>query len=290
LTLAGAAGGTAGDGQADSVILNGTDRAGTFLIWTLGTPTTIAVAGLFPFVTINNSDGATDHLTLNIFGGEDRVDASGLPANVIGLTVNVVDGQATPTTTTLGTSTATAVFGQTEVLTATVSSLAGTPTGLVTFLDGGTVVGTAPVNAAGQAVLAVSLGVGDHALTASFAGNGGFTGSNSVAAAVTVNRAATTIALGSSVKRPATGRAVPFTATVAAVKPGAGMPTGTVTFFVGKKVVTRLTLDANGQASIRRIFSRTGLLTVRAVYSGDAHFAASTQSITARLRRRHPGR
>jgi len=107
---------------------------------------------------------------------------------------------------------------------------------------------------------------------------------------VTVNRDATTVALGSSVKRAVTGRAVAFTTTVAAVKPGAGMPTGTVTFFVGKKVVARLTLDANGQASIRRIFSRTGLLTVRAVYSGDAHFAAGTQSITARLRRRHPGR
>ena len=64
----------------------------------------------------------------------------------------------------------TAVFGQTVLLTATVTSQAGVPTGTVTFLDGTTVLGTAPVNAAGQATLAVSLGVGNHALTASFAG------------------------------------------------------------------------------------------------------------------------
>jgi hypothetical protein len=292
LNLAGAARGTVGDGQADSVILNGTDRAESLVIWTFGTPTAIVVEGLSPFVTITGSDGVTDHLTVNTLGGDDRVDASGLPANLIGLTVDLGDGQstATATTTTLGTSTATAVFGQAEVLTATVSSPAGPPTGFVTFLDRGTVMGTAPVDANGQAVLAVSLGVGDHSLTASFAGSGGFTGSNSAAAAVTVNRAATTVALGSSARPAVTRRAVTFTATAAAVAPGAGTPTGTVTFFVGKKMVARVTLDANGQASIRRIFSRTGPLTVRAVYSGDASFATGTQSITARLRHRHPRR
>src|SRR5262249_5652605 len=76
-------------------------------------------------------------------------------------------------TTTLTTSSATAIAGQGVLLTATVSSRAGVPTGTVTFRDGATVLGTAPVDAAGQATLTVSLGLGDHALTASFAGAGG---------------------------------------------------------------------------------------------------------------------
>src|SRR5262249_42463196 len=207
------------------------------------------------------------------------------------LTVDLGDGQGmVATTTTLGTSTATAAFGQTEVLTATVNAAAGTPLGTVTFLDGSTVLGTVPVNTNGQAILAVSLDVGNHALTAAFAGSGGFTDSSSPGAAVTVNRAATAAALGSSAKPAVTGRAVTFTATVAAVAPGSGAPSGTVTFLVGKKVVARVTLDGNGQARIRRSFARTGRLTLRAVYGGDAHFAGSSQSLTDPVRRRHPGR
>src|SRR5262249_59395649 len=103
----------------------------------------------------------------------------------------------TKTSTLLSTSTATAVFGQPVTLTALVTSAAGVPTGSVTFRDGDTVLGTVQVNAAGQATLAVSLGVGDHALTASFVGTGNFTDSTGVAD-VTVNRAATTVAVKSS--------------------------------------------------------------------------------------------
>jgi hypothetical protein len=78
------------------------------------------------------------------------------------------------------------------------------------------------------------------------------------------------------------GQAVTFTATVRDPS-GTGTPTGTVTFFVGTKVVARVTLDANGQASFSRVFSRTGRFTIRAVYSGDANFDASSQSLTEQV-------
>src|SRR5262249_13622982 len=78
---------------------------------------------------------------------------------------------AATTTTTLRTSTATAVFGQTELLTASVTSQAGVPTGTVLFKDGNTQLGIAQVDANGQATLPVSLGVGSHALTAAFVSN-----------------------------------------------------------------------------------------------------------------------
>src|SRR5262249_9434631 len=94
---------------------------------------------------------------------------------------------AAATTTTLRTSTSTAVFGQTVLLTATVPSPAGPPTGLVTFFDGATALGSAPVNAAGQATLPVSLRVGAHALTASYGGNPAFAASTSDAVTESVS-------------------------------------------------------------------------------------------------------
>ena len=225
----GAGGPANGDLLADNVVVNGSGGDDRITVSEIAGARSSILPTTIVRVT-SRADPTLDTLTVNGLAGNDTIDASGLPAGLIGLTVNLGEGQAAAaTTTTLSTSTAYAVFGQAEVLTATVNSPAGTPTGSVTFLDGNTVLGTAPVNAAGQAILAVSLGVGNHALTASFAGSGGFTGSSSAAATVTVNRAATTVALASSVNPAVTGQAVTFTATVAAVAPGAGTPTGTVT-------------------------------------------------------------
>src|SRR5262249_9143055 len=192
-----------------------------------------------------------DTLRVNTLGGNDVVDASSLPAGLIGLTVDLGDGQGTAaTTTTLSTSAATTVSGPPVTLTATVTSAAGVPTRPITFLDGTTVLGPARVGIDGQAFLKVSLGVGSHALTASFVGAGGFADSTSAAVTETVNRAATTVALGSSVNPAATGQAVTFTARVAVVAPGAAAPTGTVTFKDGHLVLGTVAVGRDGQATI----------------------------------------
>ncbi len=184
-------------GQPDAVIINGTDQDDFVQIAAFNNGTTINIEGLHPQVNITGAEGTQDSLAINTIGGNDVVDTSNLPANLIGLTVNLGDGQAAATTT-LRTSTATAVFGQTVLLTATVNSLAGTPTGTVAFLNGNAVLGIAPINAAGQATLIVSPGVGNQALTAVFGGNGGFASSTSAAVAETVSRAATATTLSSS--------------------------------------------------------------------------------------------
>jgi acylphosphatase len=44
-------------------------------------------------VNITGAEGANDHLTVHTLGGNDVVDASGLAANLIGLTVDLGDGQ-----------------------------------------------------------------------------------------------------------------------------------------------------------------------------------------------------
>jgi hypothetical protein len=66
------------------------------------------------------------------------------------------------------------VLGQPAVLTATVNSSAGTPTGTVTITDNSTSLGNAPVNASGVATLTVTLTGGSHALVAVYNGDANF--------------------------------------------------------------------------------------------------------------------
>jgi hypothetical protein len=240
-----------------------------------------------PNLRLNLLTGGTDPegVAAADLNGDGLVDlvAANISPNTVGVLLNDSTGAvAAKTSTTLSTSTATAVFGQTELLTATVDSQAGVPTGTVTFLDGTTVLGTAQVNDAGQATLAVSLDVGSHALIASFAGTGGFTDSTGLVD-VTVNRAATTVALGSSVNPAVTGQAVTFTATVAAVAPGSGTPTGTVTFQDGTVVLGTVAVGAGGTATLTTSFAATGGHAITAVYNGDSNFQASRQALTEQV-------
>jgi Ca2+-binding RTX toxin-like protein len=77
-----------GDGQADSVIINGTEVDDVFQIAAIGSPSRIVVGGQFPFVNIAGAEDANDRLTVNTLGGNDAVDAGSQPANLIGLTLN----------------------------------------------------------------------------------------------------------------------------------------------------------------------------------------------------------
>jgi hypothetical protein len=194
------------------------------------------------------------------------------------------------TTVALGSSVNPAVTGQSVTFTATVATVApgaGTPTGTVTFKDGSVVLGTVAVGAGGKATLTTSFATaGGHAITATYSGDAAFVGS-SQALTEQVNvptHKATTTSLLASANPARVGQAVTFTATVRDPS-GTGTPTGTVTFFVGNTVVARVTLDANGQARLRGSFSIAGRFTIRAVYSGDAAFDASEQSLIEQVNR-----
>jgi hypothetical protein len=173
---------------------------------------------------------------------------------------------------------------QKETLTATVNSAAGTPSGTVTFFDGGRTLGTGTLDAAGQAALTVSLGVGMHSLTASFLGNRAFAASKSAAVTETVNRATTAVALGPSINPVGTGQKVSFTATVTAVAPGAGTPAGTVTFFDGTTILGTASVGAGGKATFATSFSTTGRHAIKAVYNGNGNFAASSRTVTEQVK------
>jgi hypothetical protein len=125
-----------------------------------------------------------------------------------------------------------------------------------------------------------SSAVGSYAITASGAVDPNYT-INYVAGTLTINQAGTSTTLSSDNSTTVFGQPITFTATVAALPPGAGIPTGTVAFERlspdGTSVVTlgTGTLDATGTAAFIMDHFVPSTQTVFAVYQGDGNFAPS---------------
>jgi hypothetical protein len=101
-----------------------------------------------------------------------------------------------------------------------------------------------------------------------------------VAGTLTVKQAATTVALKASGNHTgivAPGQVVTFTATVSTASPGAGLPTGTVTFMDGATVLGTATLN-NGVATFQTAKLAAGNHAITAVYGGDGNFTGSASA------------
>jgi uncharacterized protein (TIGR03118 family) len=197
----------------------------------------------------------------------------------------------TTTTTAIAAAPGTSKFGQSVTLTATVAptSGTGTPTGSVTFEDGGVVIGMGNLQDNGgveQAVLKVSnLSVGSHTLNAFYGGDSTFASSDSTAApaSVTVQPADTTTSMTASTNTEDVGQTITLTATVAAVAPGTGNPTGTVTFHNGAAVLGMATLGVDGNTGLDTATVQVNNLPVGkdnlyATYAGDGNYNISDSS------------
>ncbi|KAL8971230.1 MAG: hypothetical protein Q9197_003381, partial [Variospora fuerteventurae] len=171
------------------------------------------------------------------------------------------------------------VFGQSVTFTAIVTAVApatGTPTGTVTFLDGATPLATVPL-VDGAAELQIStLAAGGHSITASYSGDADFAASLSSATPQAVNRASLTATLVSSANPSEFGRDVTFTATFLVAAPGAGTPTGAVTFFDGSTPIGTAPLDGSGAASFVATGLGVGGHSITASYAGDDNIDAAT--------------
>lgn len=88
IDLASTLGGSAGDGQQDTIVINATNRSDSIVI--SGDSSEVTISGLGATVTITGFE-VGDKLVINGLGGNDVIDASGLDA-VIALTVNGGDG------------------------------------------------------------------------------------------------------------------------------------------------------------------------------------------------------
>ena len=211
----------------------------------------------------------------HLYGGSSS-DAPSQSAPPVSVTVNGI-----ATTTTLTASATTLTFGQTLTLTATVAAASGgTPTGTVTFLNGTTSLGTAPLNGSGVGSLVLTPPVGVYSLTASYGGSSSDSASvSSPPITVTVISTATTTTLTPSLNPAPFGASVTFTA---AVVTSAGIPAGTVSFYDGPSLLATSTL-ASGAATYSTSSLSVGLHNMTAVYAGAVGYSPSTSNTLAEV-------
>jgi len=184
------------------------------------------------------------------------------------------------TTTTLSSSLNPSSYGQAVTFTALVSSLAGTPTGKIKYLNGTTVVATLTLTSGSAKYTTSTLRPGTNIMTAVYFGDSKNNGSTSAPVDQFV-LAATTTTLKSSPNPSTYGQTVVFTATVTS---SIGSPPDgeTVTFKQGATVLGTGTLSG-GTATFSISTLGVGTKSVTAVYGGDANFAGSTSKADSQV-------
>jgi hypothetical protein len=174
------------------------------------------------------------------------------------------------------------IVGTNVTFTATVSVTtpgAGTPAGNVEFRDGTTVLGTTALSGGTASYTTSALTVGDHPITAVYAGDDSFVTSTSAAITQTVSTAGATLAISVSPNPTVYGQNATVTAIAAATT--GGVPTGTVTFTEGTTTLGTGTL-ATGSATFVIGTLGVGTHSITATYGGDTNHPAGANA-TAQL-------
>jgi hypothetical protein len=236
-----------------NVIGTATLSAGSATLSTTAPPT----AGPYPIYAVYN--GSTTYFT------------STSPALLV-----VVQPPMNPSTTALSSSPNPSVYSQTVTMTATVTP--NTATGTVQFLEGSTVLGTAPLSGGTATLATAALATGGHWITAVYGGDAANTGSISAGVAQSVNQASTATTITSSLNPAMFGQSVTFTATVTP-----GSATGSVQFMQGNTPIGTVALSS-GTAVLTTSSLPAGYYSVSAAYSGDTNYLNSfgnvIQSVT----------
>jgi uncharacterized protein YhjY with autotransporter beta-barrel domain len=164
---------------------------------------TATVLGSSPTGTVTFTNNGAPLGSGTISGGQATFTTSSLPVGAGQLITATYGGDANNQAGANGSVTQTVLKASTSVslvassssvayntpVTLTASVVGKSPTGTVTFKDGGTVLGRVALNGAGQAILSLStLAIGSHSIIASYNGDGNNTASASSALAVSVNR------------------------------------------------------------------------------------------------------
>ena len=163
------------------------------------------------------------------------------------------------------------------------SPVGDVPSGAATFLDGSTVLGSAPLSGSFPAAATLSttaLGVGVHHITASYGGDSNDHAS-SPSAPITVDvvpALSTTTLTASAQAVRVRGSPGTLTATVAPTPGAIPTPTGSVTFKAGSATLASVTLSA-GVATLAASALSSGVQSLTAAYGGDSVYPASSASL-----------
>jgi parallel beta-helix repeat protein len=165
----------------------------------------------------------------------------------------------------------------TVTFTATLKGNCNKPTGTVTFLDGSTVLGTAPLNGSAVATFMTSfLFVGTHSITATYPGDYNFDDATSNIVTEVITGPPTTTVLNSVSPNPAHSlQPIRMTATVSSAYT---TPTGNVTFMAGGTSLATVPVNSSGAASATVSTLIGGTYTITAVYGGSTEYAGSTSN------------
>jgi hypothetical protein len=173
-----------------------------------------------------------------------------------------------------------ATFGQAVPLVATVQTAsAGAATGTVTFFDGTASLGVASLSNNSAQLTVSGLMGGTHTITAAYGGDANYTASTSGALTQTINPAVSATTAAASPNPASYGQAVTLTATVVPSVSGS-LATGAVTFFDGTTALGSANLS-NNVAQISVGSFAAGSHSIKAKYSGDRNFAASTSTVVS---------
>ena len=185
------------------------------------------------------------------------------------------------TTATLNSSANPSAFGQSITLSVGVTAdalLSSTPSGTVNFTDGSNPLGSATLNGGTAAITLNSLAAGSHNIVAAYSGDSTFAASGATLSQA-VNKAATSVVAASSVNPSLLGQSTTLSATISVTSPGAGTPSGSVTFFDGTTSLGTGTLFG-GTVSLTAASLTVGTHTIKATYSGDGSFTVSNGSLS----------
>lgn len=213
------------------------------------------------------------HLTA-VYSGDST--HTGSTSNLITVTV-----QPDTATAAITASLNSAPLGQSVAFTASLHGNYATPSGMVTFLDGNIVLGSAPLNSTGLAIYTTAaLSSGTHAITAVYAATQNFSAVTTAVLSELVQATPTTVATAAmlaSTANPATvGQPVTLTANVVTVAASPRSPTGTVTFLDGNTIVATAPLNSSGLATYTSTSLTPGTHLITASYAGDGTASPST--------------
>ena len=242
-----------------------------------------------------DSSGSVSWPTAGLTGGEHAITAAYLgDANYVSTTSAMnVEVYPAASAVTVGSSANPSTYGQPITLMATVTFYDGTsyvgsamlggasmiaPTGTMAFYGGGGYLGSASVIAGSASLPVSSLPVGYGYITANYSGDANVAGSSG-STSQTIQTATTTTIASSSPNPSTAGEPITLTATVSAVPPGGGTPTGTVDFY-DSTTETDLGSVAlsGGTVSLTTSNLEIGGHDLTATYDGDSNFAGSSDS------------
>jgi hypothetical protein len=211
-----------------------------------------------------------NHLVTASYAG----DTNNAPSVSSPLTQSVVQ----QTTVTVYSSANPSMLSNAVTITVTVSGgLAQYPaTGVVSLYDAGNLLGTQSLNAIDTVHFTLTAPtLGQHLLTASYAGDSTNGAAISPGFTQTVKLSPTTTSFTSSATTLSSGESVTFIALVQGA--GHNVPTGTVTFLSGSMVLGTAALDSTGLGTLN-VMPSQGTDTVVVQYPGDSLFASSTST------------